>query len=95
MSLRLALCLLLLCASSPLMARDVRMMSANGDSGGGTCQDDAIAGDEQPSIRPAPVKPATHAVKPVKAKPNVARSVDNVGDIRRPRWHSFLPGMFR
>lgn len=94
MSLRLALCLLLLCASFPLMARDVRMMSANGDSGGGTCQDDEVASDDQPSIRPAPAKPATHAVKPVKAKPNV-RSADNLGDMRRPRWHSFLPGMFR
>jgi hypothetical protein len=95
MSLRLALCLLLLCASFPLMARDVRMMSANGDSGGGTCQDDTVADADQASIRPAPAKPATHAVKPAKAKPNVTRSADDMGDLRRPRWHSFLPGMFR
>lgn len=95
MSMRLALCLLLLCASFPLMARDVRMMSANGDSGGGNCQDDSVARGEEASIRPSPIKPATHVVKPAKAKPSVSRASDNLGDIRPPRWHSFLPGMFR
>jgi hypothetical protein len=94
MSTRLALCLLLLCASFPLVARDVRMMSANGDSGGG-CQDGSVAQADEASIRPAPIKPATHVVKPAKAKSSVSRAGDNLGDIRPPRWHSFLPGMFR
>ena len=95
MSTRLALCLLLLCASFPLMARDVRMMSANGDNGSGNCQDDSIAQVDEASIRPAPIKPATHVVKPAKAKSGVSSASDNLGDIRPPRWHSFLPGMFR
>jgi len=94
MSIRLALSLLLLCASLPLAAHDIRMLSANGDSGGGGCLDDATAQDDE-SVRPASAKPATHAVKPVKTKPAVRRASDNIGDIRPPRWHSFLPGMFR
>lgn len=93
MSIRLALSLLLLCASLPLAAHDIRMMGANGD-GGGSCQDDAAVQDDD-TVRPASAKPATHAVKPVKAKPGVRRASDSVGDIRPPRWHSFLPGMFR
>jgi len=94
MSIRLALSLLLLCASLPLAAHDIRMLSANGD-GGGTCQDDATTQDDDNSVRPASAKPATHAVKPAKAKPGVQRASDTIGDIRPPRWHSFLPGMFR
>jgi hypothetical protein len=93
MSIRLALTLLLLCASLPLAARDIRMMGANGD-GGGSCQDDAVAQDDD-TVRPASAKPTTHVVKPVKAKPGERRASDSVGDIRPPRWHSFLPGMFR
>jgi hypothetical protein len=99
MSTRLALCLLLLCASFPLMARDAHMAGANGD-GGGSCQDDAALAlhDDDAAATPAPAaKPARHAVKPVKAKPSVAGrgGGDGIGDIRPPRWHSFLPGMFR
>jgi hypothetical protein len=98
MSTRLALCLLLLCASSPLMARDAYMAGANGD--GGSCQDDAALAlhDDDATPAPAPAaKPARQAVKPAKAKPSVAGrgGGDNIGDIRPPRWHSFLPGMFR
>ena len=94
MSLRLALCLLLLCASFPLIARDIRMLAANGD--GGSCQDEVAARDETPAVRPPSAKPATHAVKPAKAKSGVSlRGGDSLGDIRPPRWHSFLPGMFR
>ncbi|HVI60409.1 MAG TPA: hypothetical protein VM619_16265 [Luteimonas sp.] len=98
MSIRTLLCLLLLCASFQLMAREVRMASADGD-GGGTCQDDAMARDGDAVAAAAPAaKPARHVVKPVKAKPPVAGrggGGDNLGDIRPPRWHSFLPGMFR
>ena len=95
MSTRLALCLLLLCASFPLVARDARMADANG--GGGTCQDDAALHDDDAAATAPVAKPARHVVKPVKARPSVAgRGVgDNIGDIRPPRWHSFLPGMFR
>lgn len=91
MSLRLALCLLLLCASLPLVARDMPLLSAH-DSG---CTDDTAAQDDDVAVRPASTKPATHTVKPAKAQPGVHHTGDNVGEIRPPRWHSFLPGMFR
>ena len=90
MSIRLALCLLLLCASLPLVARDMPLLSAH-DSG---CTDDTTQDDDE-AVRPAGTKPATHTVKPVKAQPGLRHGGDNVGEIRPPRWHSFLPGMFR
>jgi hypothetical protein len=98
MSIRLLLCLLLMCASFQLAAREIRMASANGD-GGGTCQDEALGRDGDASAAAVPAaKPARHVVKPVKARAPVAGrggGGDNLGDIRPPRWHSFLPGMFR
>ncbi len=97
MPIRLALCLLMLCASFPMMARDVRMAAANGDSGG--CQDAVAEHVDAASTEPASAaKPVVRTVKPVKARPPVAGrggGGDNIGDIRPPRWHSFLPGMFR
>ena len=92
MSIRLLLCLLLICASFPLMARDIRMMGANGNNGG-DAQDNAQVCDDDASQRTA-AKPSAHVVKPAKAKPSVSYG-DSLGDVRPPRWHSFLPGMFR
>lgn len=96
MSTRLALCVLLLCASCPLAAHEMRMMSPSGNSGG-ACADSSPAVDDDDVGRPASAaaRPATHAAKPVKAKPSVRQTGNNLGDIRPPRWHSFLPGMFR
>ncbi len=94
MSIRLALILLLLCASLPLAAHEVRMMSAAGDSGGG-CHDTEAAQDDTVHPATAGAQPAAHAAKPAKAKPSVRQPSDGIGDIRPPRWHSFLPGMFR
>jgi len=91
MSIRLALCLLLLCASLPLVARDMPLLSPH-DSG---CPDDAATPDDDVVVRAAGTKPATNPVKPVKAQPGVRHGGDNIGEIRPPRWHSFLPGMFR
>jgi len=93
-SLRFALFLLLLCASLPLAAHEVRMLSAAGD-GGGSCHDPAAAQDDDLSPATPASQPATHAARPAKARPVVHPSGDNLGDIRPPRWHSFLPGMFR
>jgi hypothetical protein len=89
---RYVLCLLLLCISSIASARDVRLHGANGD--GGAC----------PEAAPASVTPATTAAKPTptplsrgKAKTPVlfrGGGDDDIGP-HTPRWHSFLPGMFR
>lgn len=91
MSIRLALCLLLLCASLPLVARDMPLLSPH-DSG---CTDDAATQDDDAAVRPAGTRAATSTVKPAKAQPGVRHGGDNIGEIRPPRWHSFLPGMFR
>jgi hypothetical protein len=90
---RYVLCLLLLSVSSIASARDVRLHGANGD--GGAC----------PDATPAPAAPATTtAAKPApttvgrgKTKAPIlfrAGGDDDVGP-HTPRWHSFLPGMFR
>src|SRR3546814_4289521 len=76
MSIRLALCLLLLCASLPLVARDMPLLSAH-DSG---CTDDTATQDDDVAVRPASTEPATHTVKPVKAQPGVRHGGDNVGE---------------
>lgn len=94
MSPRLALCLLLLCTSFPLVARDARMMSANSGGSGGSCQDDSARSDGAATPQAA-AKPAVHAVKPGKPKAASSRGGGDLGDVRPPRWHSFLPGMFR
>jgi len=95
MSIRFALFLLLLCASLPLAAaQEVRMLSAAGD-GGGSCPDAPAAQHDErahPAIPEA--GPATHTAKPVKTRPATMRHTGDV-DVRPPRWHSFLPGMFR
>jgi hypothetical protein len=90
---RYAACLLLLCASSMVSARDVRMHGANGD--GGACPDAAAA-----TATPAPTTPtkATQGgVSRGKVKAPIlfrGSSDDDIGP-HTPRWHSFLPGMFR
>ncbi|WP_159017421.1 hypothetical protein [Cognatiluteimonas profundi] len=86
---RTVVCLLLLGLSSMANARDVRMHGPNGD-GGALADSPAIA-------TPAPT-PAKHDSTTAHAKvktPPLFRSGDDDGGSRTPRWHSFLPGMFR
>ncbi|MFT3897141.1 MAG: hypothetical protein QM719_05530 [Thermomonas sp.] len=93
---RLAICLILLCASPLAFGRDARLAGANGD--GGDCRDSVIT---VPSPAQAPVKrPASvaHKPKPAAATAHTSGgggSDDGTGMPRVPRWHSFLPGMFR
>jgi len=88
MSTRLALCLLLTCASFAAGARDVRQADANGT--GGTCPDELSVAAEEP----APVRAGGKRNPAAGAKAAPARGGDNQS-MRPPRWHSFLPGMFR
>ena len=82
-----ALVLFLCCASSLSLARDVQMHGANGDGGGDACPDQATVH----AVAKRPVQPSH-----VKAKipVTVHGDADDIGP-RTPRWHSFLPGMFR
>ena len=88
MSTRLALCLLLTCTSFAAGARDVRQADANGS--GGTCADELPVTAEDPP----PVGAGGKRNAPAGAKAAPARGGDNQS-MRPPRWHSFLPGMFR
>ncbi len=94
MILRIALLLLLSCASLPLFAGEVFMDSAEIDAG---CQaecaavvevdpDDAVHG-----ISPGDEVEAASAVEATTAKP--AEDPESAG--RPPRMHNLIPGMFR
>ena len=92
---RIAACLLLVCVSASVAARDLRLQSPNGD--GGRCPEvtadaaeaNAGSGKAQHATTPAPA-PRTKVSKPVSA-----RGESDTPRISAPRWHSFLPGMFR
>lgn len=91
---RFPLCLLLLCASATASAREARLLGADGN--GGSCPEIAAAVAEaeadMPSTRPRAA--AANASRGKTAKPSGARGSDGQR-VQTPRWHSFLPGMFR
>lgn len=90
--IRSAFCLFLLCASAMVSARDVRMHSANGDGGGCAEPASAPAAPISMSAKPATTAATSHA----KSKaPPLFRGGDDDSTPHMPRWHSFLPGMFR
>jgi hypothetical protein len=90
--IRPCLALLLICACAGVSAREVRLQSPNGETG--TCpQAEAAPATDVKHIRAA--GPARKpAGKPTRAQGGGGgddASIRNQG----PRWHSFLPGMFR
>lgn len=90
---RYALCLLLLFATSMVNARDVRMHGANGD--GGACPEAPAVATLGAATIPARHAAPTSALSRGKAKaPTPFRGDEDTGS-HTPRWHSFLPGMFR
>ncbi|MDH5823056.1 hypothetical protein QFW77_08650 [Luteimonas sp. RD2P54] len=88
MTLRIALLLLLCSASLPLMAREVRQAGPNGDGACPTAAErKAAETGARSGERTAP--PAANGERGTAAGGNPESTV------RNPRWHSFLPGMFR
>jgi hypothetical protein len=86
----LLLCLLLLSAGSMAGAREVRLHGPNGDGG---CPDAAIpATGAAPAKAAAPTAAHANKIKPVIT---VRGGGDDTSTSHAPRWHSFLPGMFR
>jgi len=84
--LRICLCLLIAVASAGVAAREVKLGSPNDAS----CPDTAsekVTG-ERVGARTAPARPG-------KAKPSMHSDAPGPGRLQSPRWHSFLPGMFR
>lgn len=82
---RICLCLLIAFASTGVFAREVKHSSPNGD-----------CADSEATHKPAKQKVApaarTAPVRETRAKPSLHSDSDGIG---KPRWHSFLPGMFR
>lgn len=90
-----ALFLIGLSISLPAAARTAAMMGANGEAD--ECPDvagaDDQAADPQRSTKPAAAKRSA-APAPTKARPS-DRDPNATAPVRGPRWHRFLPGMFR
>jgi hypothetical protein len=107
MSRRLAFCLLMLLASTSVSARDFRMAGPNGGGGSGSGSCPESTADDAPDVtaaiaeatrKPAAKPQATTATtphKPVKIVPAARVESDSASRLTAPRWHSFLPGMFR
>lgn len=86
---RYALCVLLLGLSAFADARDVRMHGPNGDGGSEAC---TVPAAPTPALAKRTSAPTSHG----KAKtPPLFRGGDDDAGPHAPRWHSFLPGMFR
>ena len=86
MSVRILPVAFMLCLALPAEARDARMAAPGAD--GTACTTD-YAGSAAPEVDPA--RPAR---RPESEKPTMSRGSDAEAS-RPPRWHSFLPGMFR
>ncbi len=90
MSLRALLVLTLLSLALPAEAREARMGGPGGD--GSACSTD-YASSAGPDV-----DPVRAARRPESDKPAIPRGTGTGADAdasRPPRWHSFLPGMFR
>ena len=84
----------LLCASGQLLATESRQMDQDA---GSTCPENTVAGTDATDELDADAA-AAPARRTQKAKPAPTPRASNGGGSNRsstPRWHSFLPGMFR
>jgi hypothetical protein len=87
--LRTCICLLIAFASATVAAREIKLSNANS----GSCPESMAA----MAVGKDPARPVPRTVVPVrdsKAKPGMHGDANNVRQ-QSPRWHSFLPGMFR
>ncbi|MCR6663333.1 MAG: hypothetical protein NVV60_09345 [Luteimonas sp.] len=86
MPTKFLLCLLLIGFSLPALAREVPATS--GDDEAAVVQDDEAEADAR-GVDKRTGQPAS------KARPAARRAAETESAARPPRWHSFLPGMFR
>ncbi len=88
MTSKLLLCLLMIGYSLPALASETPLAT--------TCSVDAAATQEvegdADAVRGTDKRPGQAASK---ARPGARRTGDTESAVRPPRWHSFLPGMFR
>lgn len=93
---RSAIALLLMCACGVAAARGVASHGANGE--GGSCPEmtAAKAQAEQKAPLHGPPERGGSSAPPAIGKPAAARESGGAdARMQAPRWHSFLPGMFR
>lgn len=91
--LRICLCLLFLSASlavAQASAREVNKLSPND-----ACSAGNSASKEAPARAQARSGGAPQTARDTKAKPSVHSDSDTGNRLQSPRWHNFLPGMFR
>jgi hypothetical protein len=95
----LALCLLFAASAATAGNREPRMHGPGGDGGECTETDAGAAPDAAPAAttKPAAATAAKPAAAPGRIKPvvTVRGGGDDSSSVHAPRWHSFLPGMFR
>ncbi|MCD9031739.1 hypothetical protein LDO32_08375 [Luteimonas sp. Y-2-2-4F] len=84
MALRLAILLLLGCASLPVLATELRQSPGEG------CAE--TSGQDPTNPRPAEHRGGTGEAED---RARLQRGGVPESGVRTPRWHSFLPGMFR
>lgn len=88
---RIVVCLLIALASATVAAREAKLSQADG----GTCLNHET---RSPAARAPDRDPAPMAVPAKKAAKPSLRGNSGGGDevrLQSPRWHRFLPGMFR
>ncbi|MGH8082721.1 MAG: hypothetical protein ACREP7_19245 [Lysobacter sp.] len=90
--LRICLCLLFAFASlavADASAREVNKLSPNDACSNTTAaRKDTAARNDGRGTAPA-------TARDTKAKPSMHSDSDNANRLQSPRWHNFLPGMFR
>ncbi|UJB20045.1 MULTISPECIES: hypothetical protein [Lysobacter] len=90
--LRICLCLLFAFASLAITevgAREVNKLSPND-----ACSDSATSRKDT-AARSTGRNTAPATARDTKAKPSMHSDSDNTNRLQSPRWHNFLPGMFR
>lgn len=84
--LRICFCLLIALASASVAAREVKLSPNESCPESASQKKDTVRASNRPAVAPTRTDP--------KAKPTVHSDANN-GRLQSPRWHSFLPGMFR
>jgi hypothetical protein len=87
---RIVVCLLIAFASASVVARESKLSDADG----GSCSSHSQTAAASRPARDAVVAPAP-ANKTKASSVRVGGGVDAGNRMQSPRWHRFLPGMFR
>ncbi|ALN63034.1 MULTISPECIES: hypothetical protein [Lysobacter] len=92
--LRICLCLLFALASATLAVADVGAREVNKLSPNDACPESS-ASRKDTAARPSSRSAAPPTARDTKAKPSVHSDAEGNNRLQSPRWHNFLPGMFR